>query len=225
MNRRSFLQQSALLASGIVLGSWNSKGLLAANSASMQLSVDVLTTEPVRAVGLIEALIQNSNLSLKNLVYTDYQLLGDYVGDIVVTTNGQLLDYKKQNGDFAQNIAEISQSLGLPAQVQNPSRLRIATAVPGQKAEKIHIFHKNTLLAELDIRENNEVIDIPASHGNLQLSVQNGRAKLRTASCKHKTCVKMGSIARPGEQIVCIPNEIRISVSGIRSSGVDSLAF
>jgi len=37
--------------------------------------------------------------------------------------------------------------------------------------------------------------------------------------------MNMQPISKPGENLICIPNQINISISGINSYGVDSITF
>jgi hypothetical protein len=49
--------------------------------------------------------------------------------------------------------------------------------------------------------------------------------KIVSASCKHKTCMKLGAISRPGQSLVCIPNRLRVVIEGGNDFGVDGITF
>jgi len=51
--------------------------------------------------------------------------------------------------------------------------------------------------------------------GTAFLVVEKGRARLENAPCPLKICEAMGSIERPGQVIVCLPNRIVVKVSGL----------
>ena len=53
------------------------------------------------------------------------------------------------------------------------------------------------------------------------LVIENGEAYLKDANCPDKTCVKTGKIRYVGQSIICLPNEISITVRGNSDGGVD----
>ena len=53
------------------------------------------------------------------------------------------------------------------------------------------------------------------------LVIENGEAYLKDANCPDKTCVKTGKIRYVGQSIICLPNEISITVRGDTDDGVD----
>ena len=57
--------------------------------------------------------------------------------------------------------------------------------------------------------------------GTNVLVIEDGMAYLKEANCPDKTCVRTGKIRYVGQSIVCLPNEIAITVRGNSSGGVD----
>ena len=53
------------------------------------------------------------------------------------------------------------------------------------------------------------------------LVIEGGGAYLKDANCPDKTCVKTGKIHYVGQSIICLPNEISITVRGDSDDGVD----
>lgn len=66
------------------------------------------------------------------------------------------------------------------------------------------------------------VINSPGKGVNT-LVIQNGEAFVIDASCPDKLCEKMGHISRRGQSIICLPNEMTVSVLGDDNSGVDAV--
>lgn len=63
MKRRDFLQKSALTMAGIAvsgIGSFNPRKLLAADAATEDISLDILTADPDAAIREIEQLIKSA---------------------------------------------------------------------------------------------------------------------------------------------------------------------
>ena len=46
------------------------------------------------------------------------------------------------------------------------------------------------------------------------LVIKDGKAYMSHADCPDKTCVRTGAISKTGEQIICLPNRVYISIIG-----------
>ena len=46
------------------------------------------------------------------------------------------------------------------------------------------------------------------------LVIKDGKAYMSHADCPDKTCVRTGGISKTGEQIICLPNRVYISIIG-----------
>ena len=57
--------------------------------------------------------------------------------------------------------------------------------------------------------------------GTNVLVIEGGAAYLKDANCPDKTCVKTGKIHYVNQSIICLPNEISITVRGDSDDGVD----
>ena len=78
-------------------------------------------------------------------------------------------------------------------------------------------------------------VDAPAGNPDDSASVQydyynvvvisGGTVSVTEASCKNQVCVKHGTISRPGESIVCLPNRlvVRIEDGSEEGGGYDSV--
>ena len=53
------------------------------------------------------------------------------------------------------------------------------------------------------------------------LVIEGGAAYLKDANCPDKTCVKTGKVHYVNQSIICLPNEISITVRGNSDDGVD----
>ncbi|MCI1244549.1 MAG: NusG domain II-containing protein [Bacilli bacterium] len=50
--------------------------------------------------------------------------------------------------------------------------------------------------------------------GLVTISVEPGRIAVKESHCPHQYCVKEGYISRPGQNIICAPNELLITLTG-----------
>jgi hypothetical protein len=76
----------------------------------------------------------------------------------------------------------------------------------------------------LEIETNNESIIFNLEHdiqkkfsgplGLTEIIIHNKKARIKESSCNKKYCVHHGWINKINETIVCIPNEVRISIIG-----------
>ena len=57
--------------------------------------------------------------------------------------------------------------------------------------------------------------EIPGAYGGKNyLIIENGEAYLTDATCPDKICIHMGKISMVGQSIICLPNEVVITVEG-----------
>ena len=59
----------------------------------------------------------------------------------------------------------------------------------------------------------NEVIYSEGGHTNT-LVIENGRARIVSADCPDRLCVKQRSISKAGETIICLPHKLVVKIEG-----------
>ena len=55
------------------------------------------------------------------------------------------------------------------------------------------------------------------------IEIQNGQAKMEWADCPDQLCVHQKAISRTGESIICLPNQVVVSVQGSKESELDGI--
>ena len=50
--------------------------------------------------------------------------------------------------------------------------------------------------------------------GKTVIVIENGTARITDSPCPHKYCIRMGSISRRSEIIVCVPNRVFLTIRG-----------
>ena len=60
--------------------------------------------------------------------------------------------------------------------------------------------------------------EYPILNGKNVLVVKNGEAYMSHADCPDKTCVRIGKISKTGENIICLPNKVYVSIIGAEES-------
>ncbi len=68
-----------------------------------------------------------------------------------------------------------------------------------------------------------EVVEIKTEYGRNVLHFEDGSVHIHEADCNDKTCLKMGSISKPGEMIICLPNRLLIEVISNDSEELDMM--
>jgi hypothetical protein len=73
--------------------------------------------------------------------------------------------------------------------------------------------------------DKDEDLHIPGPIGETHISIQGGAAHVASSPCRDKICVYMGSIAKKGEWIACLPNRVFIRVDSKEEGEVDATVF
>lgn len=214
MKRRDFFKKSSIALSAAALtgisGSGFSKLLANTENNPQRFSLEIITDKPDAAIKLSEDFLKNYSKDNLLINFSEYPLTGNSFGDIVYVKDGKLINYKTGTNDIKKDLRIIAGELSLPKRLINPSRLRFYLSENNAPAERILVFHKNTLIRSIRTGERDSVLNINGSKGNLILNIENNKARVIDSSCTHKTCINSGSIAFSGESIVCIPNELMI---------------
>lgn len=56
-------------------------------------------------------------------------------------------------------------------------------------------------------------LDVRTDKGWNQIVVENGTVRVADADCPNRDCVKQGAISKAGQQIVCLPHQLIVSIS------------
>ena len=228
MKRRDFLKYSSLIlpatAAMGMIGPFANK-VFAADKHSNSFSLSVITDQPSRTIHTIEQAIKYSEYGNGTLQFSEYKLNGRHVGDIAYVKSQTLIDYRKRNDDFSILIDDSASSLSLPRTMDNPVMLRFSSQQNLLEPGSINIFRGETLINKLSLDNEKELYRIEGLKGHVDLRIKNKSVSIISASCKHKTCMSMEPITKPGENLVCIPNQINIGIAGKSAFGVDAITF
>ena len=228
MKRRDFLKYSSLILPGsAALGVLNpfTKNIYAAVKNPGPFSLIVITNQPSRTIHTIEQAIKYSDYAKSSLEFNEYRLQGRHIGDIAYVKARKLRDYRKGTDEFSHLLDESAKSLSLPDVFDNPILLRFSSRSDSQEGNSVNIFRGDSLIKKLSLNSDMELYRIDGMKGHVDISIKNRSVKVVSASCKHKTCMSMAPISGPGENLICIPNQVNIVIAGKNSYGVDSITF
>lgn len=226
MKRRTFLKSGSLLIPAFIggLSLKTTRQLFAMSSENSTFSLSIITDQPSVTIHKIENLFRFSEFQTLNINFSEQKLIGEQVADIAFVRGNSLINYLNSDDGFSTHLKKIANSFSFPRKVTNPTLLEFSAGTSG-KPEYFNISIGNNLYKRIPVNTKNGIYEVAGKNGKIEFEISNETAKIHSSSCKHKTCLKMGEIKNPGESLVCIPNQISISVSGKSNSKIDSVTF
>ena len=226
MKRREFLRNGSLLIPAFLggLSTGLPMKLFAESTDRDAFSLSIITNQSTTAIHKIEQALRFSEFNKLNINFSEHQLIGEHISDIAFVKNNSLINYFTKNDKFSNNLKKIAHSFSFPNKVTNPTLL-VFSAGNNNKPEYFNVSVGNKLLKRIPVNSKNGIYKIEGINGQVELEINAKSARIHSSSCKHKTCVGMGEIKKSGENLVCIPNRISISVSGNLKSNIDSVTF
>ncbi|MDD5937355.1 MAG: NusG domain II-containing protein [Clostridiales bacterium] len=94
---------------------------------------------------------------------------------------------------------------------------------PDQDTAKVVISVAGEEIGRYPLNKEAE-IKIPAHYGDSILEIKDGHAKMLHAGCPDQICVYHNAISQAYDMIVCIPNQIIVSIDGGEEPATDSTA-
>ncbi len=91
----------------------------------------------------------------------------------------------------------------------------------GKDAATVRVEVEGKLYAEYPLSEDREVTIRGKDGGTDLLVIKEGKAFVAEASCPDHLCMKMGKIERSGESVICLPNQVVITVTNASEAEVD----
>ncbi len=195
------------------------------NNELSPVTLDIITSNPAAAINKAEQLLKQKAFAGHTFSFSEHAMAGNLMGDMVLTSNNLLVNYKKRQDELALEMQDMVHALNLQVTLQNPVLLRFQSAQSNVKPSTFDVYQNNVLVAQLPINQALRSRRFESTQGYVDLSVENGKASIVGSSCKHKTCMKLGTISDAGESLVCIPSGIRIATAGENKWGVDSVTF
>ena len=91
------------------------------------------------------------------------------------------------------------------------------------QGEYLEIYKNNEILATYTLNQKITTI-INGTKGEIKIVIDNGRVRFSSSPCPKKYCIHQGWINKANQTIICIPNQISISIVGPKS-GYDSINY
>lgn len=90
----------------------------------------------------------------------------------------------------------------------------------GGKHVVVEVDGRHAMELSLD---RNVTTSVQGPEGETSIRIENGTVRVLASPCPHKYCVRMGTISRRGEIIVCVPNRVFITIRGGKSDDATAL--
>jgi hypothetical protein len=62
--------------------------------------------------------------------------------------------------------------------------------------------------------DTDERLEVPGPMGTTVVEILGGRARVTESPCPNGICISMGEIEDPGRSVVCVPNEVLVTIEG-----------
>lgn len=85
---------------------------------------------------------------------------------------------------------------------------------PNESGSYAAVYVNNELQAEYPLDEDADVVLEGWTGGTNRLIIEDGEAKIKSASCPDKICASQHPISKTGETIICLPNKVVIKIIG-----------
>ena len=91
----------------------------------------------------------------------------------------------------------------------------------------LEIFSNNNLYATYDLPVKEPIkLRIDSQYGHNVVIVEDSGASMLESDCKDQGCGKEGTISKPGQMVVCLPNRLVVQIVGIKKDdNVDAVSY
>jgi hypothetical protein len=91
-------------------------------------------------------------------------------------------------------------------------------------ARNVEIFRDNKIVAVYPL-DQDRMVEIKGAIGPMNITIQNGAARITSSKCRCGICTKAAPIKAPGTSIICVPNHVTIQIPCKKGSReIDALA-
>ncbi len=226
MKRRNFLTKGTISLPAVFGGMTAGLpiDLFGKDKKDNSFSISILTESPAEFVREIEESLKLSEFRNIVISYKEHQLYGEFLADIAYIKSGSLIDFYSASDKLSERLIRAAKLHSFPRKVIDPA-LIVFSSGGGGDSKSFNVSVGNELVNRIPVKAKNGMYRIKGAEGFVDLEIEDKSARIHSSSCKHKTCVEMGEIKNPGENLVCIPNKIIISVSGKSVSLIDSITY
>ncbi|MCK4591082.1 MAG: NusG domain II-containing protein [Candidatus Latescibacteria bacterium] len=83
----------------------------------------------------------------------------------------------------------------------------------GKQGRIVLVEQNSKLVKELPL-DKETIVEVEGPLGTTVVKVESGKVRIVSSPCPRKLCVRMGSISKAGEIVVCVPNKVVVRIKG-----------
>ncbi|MCD6170047.1 MAG: NusG domain II-containing protein [Candidatus Latescibacteria bacterium] len=76
------------------------------------------------------------------------------------------------------------------------------------------LIEQNGKLIKMLPLDRETTVNVEGPLGTTVVKVEKGKARIIRSPCPRKLCLRMGSISKAGEMVVCVPNKVVVRIKG-----------
>lgn len=76
------------------------------------------------------------------------------------------------------------------------------------------LIEQNGKLIKMLPLDRETTVNVEGPLGTTVVKVEKGKARIISSPCPRKLCLRMGSISKAGEMVVCVPNKVVVRIKG-----------
>ncbi len=80
------------------------------------------------------------------------------------------------------------------------------------------------LYGTYDLSQNQDISIKKNGHIN-KIRISNQKVRMIESDCKNQVCVEQGNIERANQSIVCLPNQVMVTIDGENKTAADSVSY
>jgi hypothetical protein len=222
MHRRQFIQRVGVFAAATPF--MGATRLLANEPGAPGAILRVLSDRPELMYKRVGDALASLRMGGQTVTVAKQDLAGVFVGDVVLASSGQLVDPIIQDSREADVVRTLAGALDLPNRVENPVLTTFRVGPVTQAADHAVVEVDGALHGHLDLAKDTAPILVDGIGGHVRLQVTRGVVSIVEASCRHKTCMRMGSASEAGDELLCIPARVRVLIPGLAFGGLDAVS-
>ncbi len=97
-----------------------------------------------------------------------------------------------------------------------------ARIVPGQRGSMAMVHAPGTADRTISLLED-RLIEVQGKLGISRIEVKSGRVRMVESACPNRLCLQMGWVERPGQSVICLPNQVWLTIEGAPGEGPDAV--
>lgn len=97
-----------------------------------------------------------------------------------------------------------------------------AQIAPGQQGSVAMIHAPGMADRTISLQED-QVIEVQGKLGISRIEVKSGQARMVESACPNRLCLQMGWVDRPGQSVICLPNQVWLTIEGAAGKGPDAV--